>query len=270
MRTQDKTRFRKTVLLFYKDHFRPMPWREDPSPYHVFVSEIMLQQTSVERVLKKFSPFVERFPDFQSLAAAPLADVFTLWQGLGYNRRARFMRDAARIIVDKYNGILPKEISLLEELPGIGRNTAAAIIVYAWNIPVPYVETNIRSIFIHHFFREKDDVTDNEILPLVAETLDQDDPRQWFWALMDYGADLKKRIGNTSRRSKTYRTQTPFHGSDRMVRGIIIRVLAENKKLSFDEILVRTDNDPRTEKIVALLVREGLVCEKKGTYRIEK
>ena len=268
MSLTERKAFTLKVMNYYRDHNRPMPWRDDPSPYFVFVSEIMLQQTQVDRVLGMFPPFVERFPDFRALAEAPLSEVYALWKGLGYNRRAKYLRDAAKIIVAEFGGSLPDAPESLVELPGIGKNTAAAMIVYAYNIPVPYVETNIRTVYIHHFFDDRDDVSDHEILSLVEETIAKESPREWFWALMDYGTHLKKTTGNASRRSRSYRTQSSFAGSDRKVRGLIIRAVSEKEGISLKSLIGLTGNDPRTETITEKLVKEGLIREEKGHYRI--
>ncbi|MFW5643929.1 MAG: hypothetical protein ACOCYQ_07850, partial [Alkalispirochaeta sp.] len=143
----DRECFSEAVRVFYRRYKRPMPWRENTSPYWVFVSEVMLQQTQVPRVAEKFPSFVERFPDFRSLAAASLGDVLNAWSGLGYNRRARFLREAAAAVVDRYDGELPSDPDLLKELPGIGANTAGSIAAFAFNRPVVFIETNIRRVF---------------------------------------------------------------------------------------------------------------------------
>lgn len=248
--------------------YRPMPWRENISPYFIFVSEVMLQQTQVDRVLSKFDPFIKKFPSFEKLADAPLANVYGLWRGLGYNRRAKWLRDAARQIVDHHNETLPDTVDQLSALPGIGKNTAAAILVYAYNLPLTYVETNIRTIFIHHFFKDELKVHDRMIIPLVEATLDRGNPRRWYWALMDYGTYLKKNLGNASRRSRSYVVQKSFIGSSRMIRGKILRFLSDSAGASFDEIVSSTGDDSRSEKLLSDLIHEGLVCEDKGIYRI--
>jgi A/G-specific adenine glycosylase len=144
------TDFQKTVWDFYRAHRRTMPWRVEPAPYFVLVSELMLQQTQVSRVQSKFISFIRKFPTIEALAAAPLADVLGAWSGLGYNRRAKFLWQAAQDIQAK--GSFPQTVDLLMQLPGIGANTAGAIAAYAFNRPVFFIETNIRTVFIHHFF----------------------------------------------------------------------------------------------------------------------
>ena len=266
----DRTRipaFRRTVLGWYRKHSRPMPWREDCSPYAVFVSEVMLQQTQVERVIPKFSAFIARLPGFRELAAANLGDVYALWQGLGYNRRAKWLRDAAVQIMERHGGELPDTIEDITALPGIGKNTAGAICAYAFNAPAVYIETNIRTVFIRHFFPGRDDVADSEILPLVERTLDRKNPRVWYWALMDYGTMLKKTEGNHSRKSRAHRAQSPFAASDRRIRGLLLKRIGEQKSSPKRELL-NLGEPRRVERLLADLEREGLVREEHGVYRI--
>ena len=266
----DRTRipaFRRTVLGWYRKHSRPMPWREDCSPYAVFVSEVMLQQTQVERVIPKFSAFIARLPGFRELAAANLGDVYALWQGLGYNRRAKWLRDAAVQIMERHGGELPDTIEDITALPGIGKNTAGAICAYAFNDPAVYIETNIRTVFIRHFFPGRDDVADSEILPLVERTLDRKNPRVWYWALMDYGTMLKKTEGNHSRKSRAHRAQSPFAASDRRIRGLLLKRIGEQKSSPKRELL-NLGESRRVERLLADLEREGLVREERGVYRI--
>ena len=261
--------FRRTVYRYYHSHVRSMPWRDDTSPYCIFVSEVMLQQTQLERVIKKFPLFIERYRSFSDLARGSLAEIFSVWQGLGYNRRAKWLRDASRMIMEKFHGVLPEDPEQIAKLPGIGKNTAAAIAVYAFNHPVAYIETNIRSVFIHHFFQASSEVTDEQILPLVKRACDKKNPREWYWALMDYGTHLKEIHKNPSRKSAHYRPQTPFKNSDRRIRGIIIKTIGDNGTIAKNVLYTATGEIPgRIDRIVDSLVKEGLVREEKGTYRI--
>ncbi|PIU86947.1 endonuclease III, partial [Candidatus Berkelbacteria bacterium CG06_land_8_20_14_3_00_43_10] len=191
--------FQKTIWDYYHAHPRPMPWRETTDPYHIYVSEVMLQQTQVDRVLSKYTQFVRLFPNWGALADAPLTDVLRVWQGLGYNRRALLLQKSARIISDTYSQKLPNDPQLLEQLPGIGHATARSIVGFAYNKPVVFIETNIRSVFIHFFFSDRSDVDDTELLPLIKKSCHQENVREWYWALMDYGVMLKK-SGNPSKK----------------------------------------------------------------------
>ena len=202
--------FREAVWGYYREHGRTMPWREDPSPYKVLVSELMLQQTQVSRVIPKFDAFMYTCADFASLAEKPLGDVLALWSGLGYNRRAKFLHRTAQLVVSDHAGALPDTFVELVKLPGIGKNTAGAILAYAYEQPVVFVETNIRTVYFHHFYPDAATlVSDKEIESLVAQTLDEEHPREWYWALMDYGTHLKQTAGGRLTSSKHYVKQSP-------------------------------------------------------------
>jgi len=216
--------------------FRRLPWRETVDPYRILVSEIMLQQTQVERVVEKYRAFIARFPDFATLADAPLADLLAAWQGLGYNRRAINLQSAARQAVDQWEGILPPDPALLATLPGIGRYTAAAVCVFAFNMPVALIETNIRAVYIHCFFGDREKIADRELLPLVEATLDREEPRLWFNALMDYGSELKRAAANPARRSAHHSRQSAFQGSNRQVRGMLLKQLLAEGPASCEEL----------------------------------
>jgi A/G-specific adenine glycosylase len=193
------------------------------------VSEIMLQQTQVERVIDKYQKFTALFPDIQTLDRAPLQKVLSVWQGLGYNRRALALKKIARILIEEYNGKVPRTTDELVKLPGIGQATASEIVTFAFNQPTVFIETNIRSVFLHCFFPNRDDVRDDEILPLVAQTVDHSNPREWYYALMDYGTILKRQHTNPSRKSTHYYKQSPFNGSNRQIRGKIVKYFTENQ-----------------------------------------
>jgi len=263
----DRERFSEAVREFYRRYRRPMPWRENTSPYWVFVSEVMLQQTQVPRVMEKFPPFIERFPDFRSLATASLGEVLAEWSGLGYNRRARFLREAALTVVEGYDGELPSDPDLLRQLPGIGANTAGSIAAFAFNRPVVFIETNIRRVFIHSFFAESTEpVHDRDLFPLIEATLDQRNPREWYWALMDVGVVLARGGANANRRSRHYTRQSAFEGSDRQLRGRILRRLAEGAEVCAEELPGYTGFDrDRVETVLSALEREGFVLRRNGT-----
>lgn len=261
--------FRRLIRGFYESHGRPMPWRDTRDPYLIFVSEIMLQQTQVRRVMQKYPEFIARFPDFASLAAAELRDVLLAWQGLGYNRRAKFLHESARLIVSRYDGELPRDPETLETLPGVGPNTAGSLAAFAYNRPVVFIETNIRRVFIHFFFQEHTDVRDRDILPLVRDTLDTDDPRSWYYALMDYGTMLAKWFPNANRRSAHYARQSAFENSDRQIRGRLLRALGEHEALAAERLPdVLGFPAERVEPVVAALEAEGFVTRDGGAVRI--
>ncbi len=241
-----------------RELYRDMPWRSDTRAYYILVSELMLQQTQVDRVIPKFEAFVSAFPDESVLAKAGLAEVLRLWQGLGYNRRAKYLQLAAQKIMSEHGGRMPQEKADLLDLPGVGQNTAGAISVYAFNLPVVFIETNVRTVYFHHFFQDNSAVSDRELWPLLEQTLDYESPRSFYWALMDYGSWLKRQgIKNVSQ-SKHYKKQSALSGSVRQVRGQIIKALTE-AELSAQELAEWSAVDERVEKAMAGLVRDELV-----------
>jgi len=265
--TREKMKtFKETIHAYYALNKRPFPWRDTENPYHVLVSEIMLQQTQTYRVEPKFLNFISLFPTIQSLACAPLATVLMAWQGLGYNRRAKFLHQTAQEIVANHNATVPENPLDLQKLPGIGYATACSIAAFAYNKPTAFIETNIRAVFIHFFFTAADDVHDAQLIPLVEQALEGEDPRQWYYALMDYGVMLKKVHKNPSRCSKHHVVQSKFEGSDRQIRGAIIRVLTQYGVLPYEELLTLVQTDigrAEAEKKLAIifdqLVRENMV-----------
>lgn len=261
---QTAERFGSVVWAFYAGAKRSMPWRETDDPYRILVSEFMLQQTQVSRVLEKYEPFLERFPSVAHLASASLHDVLSLWQGLGYNRRGRNLREAARAIVERYDGRVPDSVDGLRSLPGVGAYTASAVAAFAYGKPVTVLETNIRRLVIHYFFPHADRVTDAELEPLLAALLPVEDVREWYYALMDYGATLGRLLPNANRRSASYSRQSPFAGSIREVRGRIVRALSRAPVLSIEEL--EASIGPTDERLLPAL--EGL--ERDGLIRVEE
>lgn len=245
--------FRSRVWDNYDHQRRAMPWRDDHSFYAVLVSELMLQQTQVTRVIPKFHEFMRRFPTIEILADAPLADVLIAWQGLGYNRRAKYLNEAAKAIV--LCGV-PQTRDELIALPGIGANTAGAIMAYAYNKPEAFVETNIRTVYLHEFFLGQKSVTDAQIIEYVAATIDRTNPRKWYWALMDYGRYLKAHSLGDISASRHYKKQTPFQGSLRQVRGAILRELTHGPT---DTRQLKRHSSEHFDAVRDGLIRDGLI-----------
>jgi A/G-specific adenine glycosylase len=270
--------FRKVIYDFYAHHARNwMLWRKTKNPFHILVSEVMLQQTQVERVIDKYKEFLSIFPDFSKLAKAPLHKVLTVWQGLGYNRRALALHTGAKQIVKEYRGILPSSAEELEKLPGIGRATASAIVAtasaivtYAFNKPEVFIETNIRRVFIHFFFQNEDKIRDNQILPLAEKTLDRENTRKWYFALTDYGAMLGKHPQNPNRKSAHYQRQSPFEGSHRQLRGKVLREIMASRGIS-ETILERQLKIKRKKlkEILYQLQNEGFIQKKGKQFSID-
>lgn len=331
--------FREFVWSRADELYRDMPWRDEPTLYHVLVSELMLQQTQVSRVLVKFAEFMTAFPTIKVLASASLADVLKVWTGLGYNRRAKYLHAAAKMIVaDSREGSILREhlqpefsllraqggrgakpfpqdsiprkreegvadtltgksvhyenqhippadnvrstlkcpqtehavsLDVLTQLPGVGKNTAAAIMNYVYEIPTPFVETNIRTVYFKHFFAAQTDVTDKQILEVVDQTMDREHPREWFWALMDYGAWLKSQGEGRLDASKHYKKQSPLRGSVREVRGQIIRALGEGG-MNIEALRAAIQADDRFAQALEGLRRDGLVSDTGGDFYLTR
>jgi len=237
-----------------------MAWRRTRTPYKVLVSEIMLQQTSVARVTMKYGEFLRAFPSFRALAAAETADVIAAWKGLGYNRRALALRETARLVVSRYRGRLPRTSLELTELPGIGPATAGAVLAYCFNIPLPFIETNIRRVFIHFFFARQRKVPDAPIMALVEESLDRKNPREWYYALMDYGAMLGRGRDNANRRSTGYTRQSAFPGSMRQLRGRVLEAMLKLKSAPSSQIARSLgEKDERLGEALRQLADEGFL-----------
>lgn len=248
--------FQSQVLDWYDKCGRhDLPWRATEDPYRILVSELMLQQTQVRRVIPKYEAFIETYPQVQDLARATLGDVLRLWQGLGYNRRAKYLHECARVIVSEHLGVFPSNQVELQQLPGIGPYTAAAVCAFAYNQPVELIETNVRQVYIHHFFKRATQVTDAQILHLVRRTLPLEQSRCWYAALMDYGTYLKSVYGNNTRIIQGYKKQSTFKGSNREVRAAIVRALAQHaltKKQLWDalEPYDQTKIQPQIDSLV--------------------
>jgi len=261
--------FRAMILAHYHENSRSMPWRETRDPYAVLVSEIMLQQTQVERVRLKYGEFIAHFPTLATLASAPLSTVLTVWQGLGYNRRAIHLKRCAEEIVVRHNGIFPATVQELQVLPGIGPYTARAVAAFAFDVAEPLIETNVRTVYIHFFFHGHDQVNDRDIMPLVAATLDHANPREWYYALMDYGTMLKQLHPNPGQRSSHHTRQSSFEGSNRQLRSRILRQIMAQPGITVTQLLsaIPAEHDMVLANIEAMQ-REGFLIKKGHGYRI--
>jgi len=266
--------FQTAVWDHYSLHRRDLPWRHTRDAYEILVSEVMLQQTQVARVLQKYQPFLRSFPTVEALGAAAVGEVLTSWSELGYNRRASWLHEMARIVVYRHQGRVPASADALLLLPGVGRATAAAVCVFAFDQPQVFIETNIRSAFIHFFFPGPERVADADILPLVEATLDQRRPRDWYYALMDYGAWVKKTDNNPSRRSRHYAVQAPFAGSRRELRAQVLKALLAVAPSALEPAAVgdQVSGDRPTTAVLAdvleQLAAEGFLAAEGNRYRI--
>ncbi len=261
---------RRIVWAHYKKHGRhDLPWRATANPYHILVSEVMLQQTQVVRVVPKYVDFIQRYPTVRSLARASLREVLVCWQGLGYNRRARALHTCAQAMVKTHKGKVPSEYHTLLALPGIGPYTASAVCVFAFEEARPLIETNIRTVLLHHFLPTRGSVHDRELYVLAESLMETTHPREWHYALMDYGAFLKQSGTRLNARSKHYRPQSKFSGSDREVRGAIVRELTRHPTLATSALFrLLSFERERATRILATLINEGLVVKRRGTLAL--
>jgi len=265
------------ILKWYKKNKRDtLPWRftdtHNVSAYEILVSEIMLQQTQVPRVFDKFSKFISAFPTPEHLARAPLDKVLREWQGMGYNRRALYLKKCAEETAKKFAGVIPSDPTILQTLPGIGPYTSGAIACFAFNKPTVFLDTNIRKFFIHYFFSDKDPkekISDGQILPIAQRLLYTKNPRLWNYALMDYGALVLSRKPELLTRTKSYHKQSPFLGSNRFFRSQIVQYLLAHPKATLAELQRTSPRD--IQPILASLCKESLIYESKpGTFAIRQ
>lgn len=227
----------------------------------------MLQQTQTERVLPKYQEWLVHFPDPEALAKASSAEVLRLWSGLGYNRRALALQKTAVILAAR--GSFPSAEEDLLALPGIGAYTASAIQAFAFNRAVVVIETNIRSVYLHRFFPGMGRVSDASIAVLAKETLLREDPRNWYYALMDFGVEIKRVFGNPNIRSAHYSKQSAFADSNRRIRGLLLRELQTRESAEAEELAKALPfARERVDKALSDLKREGFVAEDKGHYRL--
>ena len=251
----------ESVTSYFRQNRRTMPWRDDLSDnreqrfYQVLVSEMMLQQTQVSRVLPKYDAWMRQYPTMYDAAAASLGEVLMIWQGLGYNRRAKWLYESLKYFCD--SGI-PGNLLDVQQLAGIGPNTAAAIKVYVDDKPEVFIETNIRTVVLEHVFESQQNVNDDAIRCVVAAILPKKQVREWYWALMDYGSYLKSQKRSHLHRAASHKPQKPFSGSPRQLRGHVLRHLAQNGPVEYDEVMAVLD-DARTQRVVEQLLHEGLV-----------
>jgi A/G-specific adenine glycosylase len=284
--TDELDAFRERVLAWGRELYRDLPWRRTRDPYAIWVSEVMLQQTQVSRVDGRWQRWLDRFPSLDALAVAPAVDVLEEWQGMGYTRRALALLRAAQVVADA-GGVMPRETLALEALPGIGPATAAGIRAFAYNLPGVYLETNVRAVMLHELYPDAERVPDRELAGLVRMTCPpddsdpHDDPRTWYYALLDYGAHLKRTVPNPSRRARVHTRQSSFEGSHRQKRAAVVRILLAAREGGIDEGAVASQlsdqeraagRDPvgmhDVRRILEELAHEGFCREQDGCWLI--
>lgn len=267
--TYSLKKFDKLINEFHQNNRRPFPWRDKITPYGIVVSEIMLQQTQTHRVLPKYKEFILAFPNFKKLAEASFYDVLKYWKGLGYNRRAKNLQITAQIITQTYQGTIPKTPEILKTFPGIGPATSCSIATFIYNKPYIFIETNIRSVFLLLFFENESKIDDNQILELIEKTIDKKNPREWYYALMDFGVFIKKEFKNPNHKSKHYNKQSTFAGSNRQIRGMILQDLLNHPLSTQTKIIKRLGFDKeRIIKNLEDLIKEEMIIKKENKYTI--
>ena len=262
---------------YYDEHGRnELAWRRHISPYRIVVAEIMLQQTQVSRVEEYFRQWMRDYPSWKALSQAPLKSVLMSWQGLGYNRRGKYLQDIAKIVTGQYHGRLPSDRNELEALPGIGHYTAGSIRAFAFNMPDVFMETNIRTVLFHHFYsgskKNIKQIDDGELLELLEKCIESDEraknnPRELYWALMDYGSHLKKTVGNLNTKSKTYAKQSRFDGSRRQLRAQILRYVLHHGPINKKKIIEQSGRDQDLViELLGELTKEESISRKGHSY----
>ena len=261
--------FQKLIYSFYKKNKRKFIWREQITPYKIVISEVMLQQTQTARVVPKFKTWLKLFPDFENLAKASSHEVLSAWQGLGYNRRGLALAKIAQTVVNEHNSQLPNDPEILKTFPAIGANTAGSICAFAFNKPIVFIETNIRTVFTHSFFPGQSEIADKQLFPAIAQTIDKNNTREWYYALMDYGVHLKKELPRINSASKHYTPQSKFEGSKRQVRGLVIKILTQLKHIEAQELVEMIDfqiptNTHNRHQVIEELIGENIVHKNNG------
>ena len=249
------------VLALYAHGGRhDLIWRKKITPYRILVSEIMLQQTQVVRVIPKFTMWMKKYPTLSVLRGATLQEILVLWQGLGYQRRAKALHTISRTL-DK----LPKTFDALLELPGIGTYTASALCAFAYNMfSHPVLETNIKTALIEHFYKHRTTIDDGVLYALLYELeghtrVQKVGARIWYYALMDYGASLKVSHVSHNAKSKGYTKQSPYKGSPRELRAKILFSITHGNALP---------DDVRKKSVLDDLLQEGYIKKIRNVYRI--
>ena len=272
-------KFQQLILHYYRYRGRKMPWRETSDWYQVLVSEFMLQQTQVSRVLPKYASFLEQFSSPKQLADASIAELINAWQGLGYNRRGLNLQRAAVRVLSEFGGELPGEVGDLLTLPGVGNYTAAALQAFVGNRPVVLVETNVRAVMIYFFpgiLEEDSDgplISEAAIERMTARTLYERDARKWYYALMDYGAMLKANGFKSNHCLAGHIRQKPFQGSFRQVRGTLLKVLSGERKLAEKELARKVVENldckaGEVKKALSQLSSEGFIEKAGGSWSL--
>ncbi|HWR27858.1 MAG TPA: Fe-S cluster assembly protein HesB [Candidatus Thermoplasmatota archaeon] len=264
--TTEIKRFQKKVFSFYEKNKRDLPWRKTIDPYKILLSELMLQQTQVKRVILYYEKWIARWPTIDALASASLPEVLHMWMGLGYNTRAKNLHTTARKIVATFNSDVLQAMKQYKELPGIGKYTSQAVQIFSSNSDLVTVDTNIRRILISEF-KLPIKIADKELWLLAETCLPLGESRDWHNALMDYGA-LHMTAQKTGIKPKTQQTQ--FEGSNRQIRAQILRCLLQ-KSMSFSELEKTVGiGQMRLGAILDKMMNEKIIENKNKTYHLNE
>ena len=259
-------RFQKKVFSFYQKNKRDLPWRKTTDPYKILLSELMLQQTQVKRVILYYDKWIARWPTIDALASASLSKVLQMWMGLGYNTRAVNLHITARKIVTEFNSDVLKAMKQYKELPGIGRYTSQAVQIFSSNENLFTVDTNIRRIFICEFDLSTK-IPEKELWGLAERCLPLGKSRDWHNALMDYGA-LHLTARKTGIKPKTQ--QSRFEGSNREIRAKILRCLLTNST-SLSELEKKLGiKQKRLRSILDKMINEKIIAKRNNTYQLKE
>ena len=296
--------FQRAILSWYKTNRRDLPWRNTKDPYKILVSEVMLQQTQVTRVIPKYKEFLKAFPTLESLAKTSDKKLLKTWAGLGYWRRALNLKEAARILVSaqatkfltsprrRFSTLAKRKSpraqnpksrgdfevrsleslspSDLESLPGIGPYTARAVSCFAFGNAEAFLDTNIRRVYLHFFFPKRKDIPDEEILKIAEKAVWKKNPREWHYALFDYGATVLKNSG-ANRRSRHYAKQSKFEGSFRSFRTKVVNFLLSQKQNNTPQKTIKAllkESPYPTEKIISSLLKDRLIKQSPTHYSL--
>lgn len=255
--------FHSKLFSWFSENKKDYPWRKTTDPYHIMVSEFMLQQTQTSRVVPKYLSFLDKFPTLESLANADNRDVLELWSGLGYNRRAIWLKEASQKILSL--GSFPKDPKELKKIKGIGDYTSRAIIIFAYNENIATVDTNIRRIFIVEGFATEE-TKQKELFEVAEQLLPKNNSREYHSALMDYGNVI---LTSAKTKIKPKTVQGKFEGSDRQYRGRIIKYLTSHLIATKEEILKNCSvPEERIDSILSKLVKDRLIKKEKENFTL--
>jgi A/G-specific adenine glycosylase len=258
--------FQKKIFSFYEKNKRDLPWRKTTDPYKILLSELMLQQTQVKRVVLYYEKWIKKWPTIDALASASLPEVLQMWMGLGYNSRAVNLHKTVRKIVAQFGCDVIEAMKQYKELPGIGRYTSQAVQIFSTNADLVTVDTNIRRIFISEFALPIT-ITDMELWGIAETCLPRGKSRDWHNALMDYGA-LHLTAQKTGIKPKTQ--QSRFEGSDRQVRAKILRCLLQ-KSMSLSEMETTFKLEQgRLQPILKKMIHENIIEKRNTTYQLKE